>query len=566
MRRRSSGSVFTKTTAASQGWTKSAPEPPPAPATARAVLQRPPVLSSSKRAELKGSEKVLSSEERELQEAAAQIEKAKATNAQRRAQLDKVLSTAGTRVPKRSTAELTMPEEFELMTARSDPGTPKRNKPAAPTLGEQVHNFSKTPRRFRSRAPNAAPSPMPKATDPRSFTRSQSFDLLSSTRARPTSVKSTAEREAEEMAAMPKFKAQPLNKKVLESAGDLGVPRVQRPAPTQFAEFALSTTNSTKTSSAPNSKTSLTSSASEPQVGFKARPFKKHLMEGRAHGLAQVTPRKATTPRSPHLHTEMRARPYVAPEEETFAAFKALPMPTYSPQRSPRPNQQAAAEPRPITSPRPFALASEDRHAAALEERERRLKAAEEKEAAARVVHARPMPIGEAWAPVVGAKPATTPRPFELHSEMRGEIKETARQAALEQQAKEEKAQREFHARSADVLKKSSFAPAKSNRPLTEINGFGFSASIDATEKRKVREATQQAERAQKVRDERAAALQKQKSDAAELHKLRASLVHKARPATVLKKEPFKPSLGSARTTQAKSPAFAPSRARAVRA
>ena len=55
---------------------------------------------------------------------------------------------------------------------------------AAPTLGEQVQNFSKTPRRFRSRAPNAAPSPMPKATDPRSFTRSQSFDLLSSTRAR----------------------------------------------------------------------------------------------------------------------------------------------------------------------------------------------------------------------------------------------------------------------------------------------------------------------------------------------------------------------------------------------
>lgn len=566
MRRRSAGSVFTKTTAASQGWTKSAPEPPPAPASARAVMQRPPVLSSSKRAELRGSAPVLSSEERELQEAAQQIEKAKATNAQRRAQLDKVLSSAGARVPKRSTQELTMPEEFELMTARSDPGTPQRKKPAAPTLGEQVHNFSKTPKRFRSRAPNAAPSPMPKATDPRSFTRSQSFDLLSATRARPTTVKSTAEREAEEMAAMPKFKAQPLNKKVLESAGDLGVPRVQRPAPTQFAEFSLSTKARAdeKAASAPNSKTSLTSSASEPQLGFKARPFKKHLMEGRAHGLAQVTPRKATTPRSPRLHTEMRARPAVAPEEETFAVFKARPMPTYSPQRSPRP--QAAAEPRPITSPKPFSLASENRHAVAVEERERRLKAAEAQEAAARLVHARPMPVGEAWAPVLGVKPATTPRPFELHSEMRGEIHETARQAALEQQTREEKAQREFHARSADVLKKSSFAPAKSTRPLTEINGFGFAASNDATEKRKKREAEQAAERAQKLREERAAALQKQKDDALELQKLRASLVHKARPATVLKKEPFKPSLGASRTTQAKSPAFQPPRTRAVRA
>ena len=54
---------------------------------------------------------------------ARQIEQAKEANAQRRAQLSKVLHATAPRLPKRSTAALTEPEEFELMTARSDPGT-----------------------------------------------------------------------------------------------------------------------------------------------------------------------------------------------------------------------------------------------------------------------------------------------------------------------------------------------------------------------------------------------------------------------------------------------------------
>ncbi len=39
----------------------------------------------------------------------------------------------------------------------------------------------------------------------------------------------------------PPFKARPLNKRVMESAGDLGVPRIARAAPTVVNEFKFST-------------------------------------------------------------------------------------------------------------------------------------------------------------------------------------------------------------------------------------------------------------------------------------------------------------------------------------
>ena len=104
-----------------------------------------------------------------------------------------MLATVPSQLPKRSTASLTVPTGFALSSARSDPGTP--TGPGLKPVAEQVREFSKTPRRFRSRAPAAPPSPMPAKTDPRKFTRSMSFDLSTSARASargPSMVESTA--------------------------------------------------------------------------------------------------------------------------------------------------------------------------------------------------------------------------------------------------------------------------------------------------------------------------------------------------------------------------------------
>ncbi|KAH0460711.1 hypothetical protein IEQ34_011374 [Dendrobium chrysotoxum] len=47
--------------------------------------------------------------------------------------------------------------------------------------------------------------------------------LETSLRARPTKIKSSLELELEEFEKIPKFKARPLNKKIFESKGDLGL-------------------------------------------------------------------------------------------------------------------------------------------------------------------------------------------------------------------------------------------------------------------------------------------------------------------------------------------------------
>ena len=362
-------SLASKSTCGAQAWTKGtgagAPTPSPRPAARGKSMGAAPALSASLLSNIGGGDKPpLTSEDRELLAAKEHIGAAQKLNAQRRAQLDKVLATVPSQLPKRSTASLTMPADFALSTARSDPGTP--TGPGPKPVAEQVRDFSKTPRRFRTRAPGAPPSPMPARTDPKGFTRSTSFDLSTTARATargPTTVKSTAQREVDEMASMPKFTAQPLNRRVLESAGDLGVPRVQRPAPTKFEEFHLSQSNLSQSTS----RASLGSAASDSDLArkgttFKARPYNKQLMEGKACGLGQVTPRKATCPKSPGRGLANARAPPAEPPAEEFVAFRARPMPTFSPSLvSPRP--QSADAHRPTTSPRPFSLRGAERRA-----------------------------------------------------------------------------------------------------------------------------------------------------------------------------------------------------------
>lgn len=197
--------------------------------------------------------------------------------------------------------------------------------------------------------------------------------------------------------------------------------------------------------------------------------------------------------------------------------------------------------------------------------REQRLKEAREKEVADRTFQARQMPVGEAWKPEPADKPATAAKPFHLFSEERGAQHESARSAHLVEAERSEREQREFHARSAEVLKKHAFTAAKSNKPLTEINGFRI-ATAEQAAKRKAAELDKAAERAAQMRVEREEAAQRRREEAAQLKEHRRSLVHKSRSADVLKKEPFKPQLSARRPTQAQSPNWAPTKSRVVRA
>ena len=76
-----------------------------------------------------------------------------------------------------------------------------------------------------------------------------------------------------------------MSRAVLESSGDLGVPRVARAAPTQPREFMLSASRTPIKDDDASSDAGSTASA---PARFKARPYNRALMEHGSHGVAQV--------------------------------------------------------------------------------------------------------------------------------------------------------------------------------------------------------------------------------------------------------------------------------------
>jgi len=539
--------VASKTTHASRGQTFVAKVEEEATTIVPTKLKAPE-LSTAKREKMRGP----SSEELELLNAVRQMKEQQLRREKWRSQLDRVLSDQGDKLPVRSTMQLTMPHEFELHTSsRSDCGSPPSRRQQQALVAEQVSAFTKTPKRFRSRPASAqfSPSSVSSSEDLKP-TKPVSMELSTEQRAAThrTSVKSTAEREAEEMAAMPKFKALPVNKKVMESgagSGHYGVPRVQKPQPTQAEGFNLST------SARERGGHTLQTSASEPSFTFKARPYNKPLMEGKAAGLTAVTPRKATKPQSPHLATSARAaigKPgdFVLPEEDSFASFKARPMPVFSPSRStPRRVREAAA---PITSPRPFALSSEARHEAALMAFRQRLDQEEREEQKARNFKARPMPVGDAWEPDYSkSKVPSENEPFNLETDVRSDVHMLAMQDRVKAAEVEERSMRAFKARSAAVLSKPHFAPSKSTKPLTEIDNGMLYSDARAQERRQWEQAQVEA-RARRESEHRREEIERMRREVDEIAQLRKRMVPSARPAPVLKAKPFRPHLAHEHT------------------
>ena len=137
---------------------------------------------------------------------------------------------------------------------------------------------------------------------------------------------------------------------------------------------------------------------------------------------------------------------------------------------------------------------------------------------------------------------------------------ENRRQQKLEEQRK-----RAFVAKPARVLAKTAFVPAKSTKPLTEINGFQQGSDSRAA-KRAAWEAAQAEKAAEAARLAKEAADLKAAEEEAELKALRANMVHKPRDASVLKKKPFALKAPPQRTTLAESPALSTKMRSAVRA
>lgn len=247
----------------------------------------------------------------------------------------KVILQPSTVVTPRSNAKLTTPKDFKLTTSgrknrvrsaksfdtMSD-GAYSDSEGEYVPIAERLRAFERTPGRFRSQPKTSGNSECwsdtPSATSRRCVTSPKEFCFRVDSRAltRPTHVKSAKEIEEEEIAEIKKhqFRARPLDRRVLESRGDLGVPRVTKPELTEPRAFHFRSEIRAEIRNAHSGNETDSDASHE----FKARKFPRRMFEqGPALGQRSSSSLSLTEARSPKLATAKRAiaRPEGRPEE-----------------------------------------------------------------------------------------------------------------------------------------------------------------------------------------------------------------------------------------------------------
>ncbi|KAL9666836.1 hypothetical protein QQ045_001179 [Rhodiola kirilowii] len=453
-------------------------------------------------------------------------------------------------------------------------------EPAAPfvSMAEMIQKFqSKTRELVLPHDAAAGVTKKHKLT----LTRPKEPDLETSQRARPARVKSTAELEEEMMAKIPKFKARPVNKKILEAATLPPLPR-STAHPPEFHEFHLQTmaraNQHTETASVASTESSRPNSQWKPRLTepktpqlqtslrarpptvkssfeleleglqkipkFKARPLNKKIFESKGElGIFCTSKKQVTIPEEFHFATDER----IAPANMVVDMFDKLSICSES--------RHDIQTPR-ITRPNPFHLRTEERGA----EKEKKFvtevthKQLEEEKA--RVPKANPYPYTTDF-PLIPPKPepkqCTKPEPFRLESlvrheeELRREIEERQR---LEKEAAE---MRIFKAQ--PILKDSDPIPPlpeKVRIPLTQVEEFNLQADHRALERAEFDNKVQEKEMMYKrYREESDAA--KMMEDEKALKQMRRTMVPHARPVPKFA-NPFFPQRSLKDPTTPKSP------------
>ncbi|XP_074579240.1 protein TPX2 [Curcuma longa] len=251
-------------------------------------------------------------------------------------------------------------------------------------------------------------SSVQKQIKPLKLTEPKFPHLETTLRARPPKIKSSEELEREELEKMPKFKAWPLNKKILESKGDIGLFCNSKPQITVPEEFHFAT----------NDRLGPSAAIDELFDKLSLHPVSSN------HEKKEVP--KLTIPNPFHLHTEERGlekeKQFVKQllqkelEEERARIPKANPYPytTDFPVMPPKP------EPKQCTKPEGFQLESLIRHEEELQRRMEEKERAEREEAQRRIFRAQPILKDDPLPlPERERKPLTEVQEFALHVDHR---------------------------------------------------------------------------------------------------------------------------------------------------
>lgn len=412
------------------------------------------------------------------------------------------------------------------------------------------------------------------------LTRPKEPEFETSQRIRTVRVKSTAELEEEMMAKIPKFKARPLNKKILEAPA---LPVLQRstPKPPEFQEFHLETTlranNNVESASVASTEKShqnhqwklhltepktpllqTTLRARPPQVKssfeqeleelekipkFKARPLNKKIFESKGNmGMFCNTKKHKTQPQEFHFATDERFPQPTA----VFDLFDKLSLKSEPRQENPIPRN---------TAPNPFHLHTEERGA----QKERRfvteLMQKQLEEERARIPQANPYPYTTDY-PVIPPKPEpkhyTKPEPFQLESLVRHEEEMQREMEERKRKEKEDAQMRIFKAQPILKDRDPIPLPEKVRRPLTQVQEFNHHVDHRAVGRAEFDHKIKEKEAMYKRYREESEAAQMIEEEKA-LKQLRRTLVPHARPIPKFD-HPFCPQKSSKGSTKAKSP------------
>lgn len=455
----------------------------------------------------------------------------------------------------------------------------REREPAAPfvSMAEMMQKFNSSTRDL-SLPPNTSVSHgKPKLR----LTRPREPELETSQRVRSVRVKSTAELEEEMMAKIPKFKARPLNKKILEASMLPAVPR-SAPQPPEFQEFHLETmaraNQHAETSSVASTEVSrrqenqgkpwcltepkspvlqtllrarppkIKSSAEleqeelEKAPKFKARPLNRKIFESKGElGISCTEKKHATKPQEFHFSINERIPLPIS----IFESFEKLSLNSEPRHEKPLPRN---------TKPNPFHLFTEERGAEKEKKFVMELVQKQLEVERARLPKANPYPYTTDF-PVIPPKPepkqCTRPEPFQLESLVRHEEEMQREMEERRIKEKEEAEMRKFKARA--VLKEDPIpVPEKVRKPLTAVKEFNLNLDHRAVERAEFDQKIKEKEKIYKrYREESEAARMMEEEKA--LKQLRRTMVPHARPLPKFD-TPFCPQKSTRETTKAKSP------------
>ncbi|WJX50936.1 hypothetical protein P8452_37179 [Trifolium repens] len=454
-----------------------------------------------------------------------------------------------------------------------------RETPKTPASAPFV-SMAEMMKRFQSSTRDLPLSNTLSHTKPKlTLTRPKEPEFETNQRVRPARVKSAAELEEEMMAKMPKFKARPLNKKILQTSTLPPMPR-STPQPPEFKEFHLETLarahQNTDSASKASSEVSHKENSSKPHLTepkppllqtslrarpptvkssleieqeelekipkFKARPLNKKIFESKGDiGIFCHMKKHVTEPQEFHFATNER----FPPPTSVADLFDKLSL-----KSEPACNRNTIPK---VTTPNPFHLHTEERGAEKEKKLIMELFQKELEEEATRVPKANPYPYTTDY-PVIPPKPepkqCTKPEPFQLESLVRHEEEIQREQEERLRMQREERKMRKFKAQ--PILKEDPIpVPEKVRKPLTEVKEFDLHLNHRAVDRAQFDERIKEKEMMYKrYREESEAARMMEEEKA--LKQMRKTMVPHARPVPNFD-NPFCPQKTS-KTTKPKSP------------